>query len=74
MKYCCAVRNPNGNQISFRPDFVALKVAEKIAENNNDACLIMVSSIPMITQVVCLEVFCGLMPHSLMSKLALRAE
>ena len=28
---------------SSRPDFVALKVAEKIAENNNDACLIMVS-------------------------------
>lgn len=26
------------------PDFVALKVAEKIAENNNDACLIMIDN------------------------------
>lgn len=73
MKYCCTVRSLYGNQISFRPDFVALKVAEKIAENNNDACLIMVSSIP-VTQLVCLKVFYGLMPHSLMSELPLRAE
>ncbi|XP_045617252.1 ER membrane protein complex subunit 8-like isoform X2 [Procambarus clarkii] len=26
------------------PDFVALKIAEKIAENNNDACLIMIDN------------------------------
>lgn len=37
----------------LRPDFVALKVAEKIAENNNDACLIMVSKIPLFICLFC---------------------